>query len=325
MSRLLRKTVILAKTHVSYGTDPVPTGAANAMLVSNVSIDPLNAETKDRDVIQAYLGTFEKLLGTRYKQVSFDVELVGGGALATAPKWGPLLRACGFAETVAAGFKVEYNPVSTAFDAVAIYYYDDGLLHKILGARGTCKLMMSQGDIPKMRYTFIGLDGLDSASANPAADTTGFRVPQVVVDQNTADVLWGATVTAGAAAPAITGGVAYPSQGLEIDLGISTPFTPLLGGETVEITQRDVTGFAAMDLSAAVAATFLDNARGAVKQAVTLQHGTVANDKVLVHVPAAQLIKLDKRDLNGIRLEGWNFNAVPTAGNDEIRIVTSFA
>ena len=35
MSRLARKTAILAKIETTYNTDPTPTGAANAVLISN--------------------------------------------------------------------------------------------------------------------------------------------------------------------------------------------------------------------------------------------------------------------------------------------------
>lgn len=38
MTRLVRKTAILAKIETTYGTDAVPTGIANAILISNQSI-----------------------------------------------------------------------------------------------------------------------------------------------------------------------------------------------------------------------------------------------------------------------------------------------
>jgi hypothetical protein len=323
MSRLLRKTIILAKTHATYTTDPVPTGAANAMLVSNCSIDTLNADSKDRDVIRAYLGASEQLLGSRYKSVSFDIELVGG-LIGVAPNWGPLIRACGFAETITAVTRVDYTPVSNAFDAVAIYYFDDGLLHKLLGARGTCSIKATVGEIPKMSFKFVGLDGGDSAVANPTADTSLFQVPQVVIDANTDDLTWGGTHAA-VVAPAITAGTTYPSQGLELDFGVSAPFTPLLGGESVPITQRSITGFCAMDLTAAQAVTFQDKVRNGTLESLGLKHGTGVGKQSLFFMPNVQCVKPEKREINGIRLEGYSLRMVPTsAGNDEFRLVTSF-
>ena len=83
--RLIRKTAILAKLEVTYGVDPVPTGAANALLVSNLSINPLNAEYISRDIVREYLGGSEELPGARYMECGFDIELVGSGTLATPP------------------------------------------------------------------------------------------------------------------------------------------------------------------------------------------------------------------------------------------------
>jgi hypothetical protein len=56
-------------------------------------------------------------------------------------QWGKLLLACGFGQTVAAA-SVDYLPVS-AFGtntSLTIYYFLDGQLHKLLGARGTFTL-----------------------------------------------------------------------------------------------------------------------------------------------------------------------------------------
>lgn len=325
MPRLLRKAVIAAKIHATYTVDPLPTGAENAMLVSNVSIEALNAETKDRDVIRAYLGAAEQLMGSRYKSIGFDVELAGAGTVAVAPAWGALLRACGFAETITATVRVDYTPISNAFEAVAIYYWDDGVLHKLLGARGTAQVKLGVGEIPRMSFKFVGLDGGDAAQVNPSATLTAFKVPQVVTDQNTGALTWGATHATGVA-PALTGGTTQASQGLELDLGVAATFTPLIGGETVPITKREVTGFVALDLSAADTITFLDKARTAGLQSLGMRHGTVANEKTLVYCPSVQVTKPEKREINGMRLEGFGIRALPTAaGNDELRIVTSFA
>ena len=42
-ARYVRNSAILAKVEGTYGTDSTPTGAANAVLVSNLSINPLDA------------------------------------------------------------------------------------------------------------------------------------------------------------------------------------------------------------------------------------------------------------------------------------------
>ena len=106
-TRYIRNTAILAKIESTYGTDSTPTEVANALLVSNVSINPLSAANVDRDLVRPYMGASEQLVGTAYIDLSFDIELSGAGTAGTAAAYGPLLRACGFAETLSASVRAE--------------------------------------------------------------------------------------------------------------------------------------------------------------------------------------------------------------------------
>lgn len=322
--RLIRKTAILCKLETTYGVDPVPTGAANALVVSNVSINPLNAEYIKRDIIREYLGASEELPGASYVECGFDIELVGAGTLATAPAWGPLMRSIGFAETITAGARVDYTPVSGNFESSTIYYFDDGVLHKLLGVRGTATLDLTVGQKPTISFKMMGVDGGIAELANPNTTLTAWRVPQIVTDENSGDITIGAT-HAVAVAPVFTGGQAYPSQGLTIDLGITATFQKLLGGKSIAITDREVTGAVKLKLTAAQEVAFMADVKGAAKRSIGLIHGTVANDKVGVFLPAAQLKEPTKEELNGERLIGYKLRALPVAGNDEFRIFTSFA
>jgi hypothetical protein len=323
MGRLIRKTAILAAVESTYGTDAAPTGAANALVVSNLSINPLNAQNVDRDIIRAYLGGSEQLVGTAYVEAGFDIELVGSGTAGTPPAWGALMRAIGFAEIITAATRVDYVPVSNVFESVTIDWYDDGVLHKLLGARGTASLKMSVGEKPVISFKFVGINGGATAVAAPATTLTAFRVPQIVTDANSGNVTFGGTHNI-ATAPAIAAGTEYPSQGLTIDLGISTPFQALLGGESVEITDRKVTGAVKLDLTAAQEVQFLADVKAATLTTVGMCHGTVAGDKVLVWMPSVQRVEPTKEELNGKRMCGYKLNINPLSGNDEIRIVTSF-
>lgn len=322
--RLVRKTVILAKLEPNYGVDAVPTGAANALLVSNMSINPLNAEYIKRGILREYLGASEELPGAVYVECSFDIELVGAGTVATAPAWGPLMRSIGFAETITAGQRVDYTPISGNFESSSIYYYDDGVLHKLLGVRGTATLDLSVGQIPKISFKFVGVDGGIAAVANPSTTLTAWRVPQIITDENSGKLTIGATHSV-AVAPAFTGGLAYPSQGLTIDLGISATFQKLLGEKSVAITDREVTGSVKLKQTAAQEVAFMADVKLAKKSSIGLIHGTVANEKVGVFMPAAQFKDPTKEELNGERLVGYKIRALPVAGNDEFRIFTSFA
>jgi hypothetical protein len=100
MSLLSRKRTILAKLESVYGTDPTPTGSANAILITNLTVNPLDAEVVSRDVIRPYLGISDRLIAQAKVAVEFEIELAGSGSPGVAPAWGPLLKACGFAEAL---------------------------------------------------------------------------------------------------------------------------------------------------------------------------------------------------------------------------------
>ncbi len=323
MSRLIRNTAILAKTEPVYGVDAVPTGAANAMLVSNLSINPLNAQNVERNNIRPYLGGDEQLVGSRYVEMGFDVELVGAGTLGAVPAWGTLLRACGFAEVVTAGVRVDYVPVSTGFESATIYWYDDGVIHKGLGARGTASLKLTVGEKPVISCKFVCLNGGVAVAAAPTTELEDWQIPEIVLDANSGNLIWGAT-HATATAPALVGGDFYPSQGLTIDLGISTPFQSLLGGESVPITERKVTGAVQLELTAEQEVAAMAAVLATAKTSLGMVHGTVAGSRVCVFMPGVQRIEPTKEDLNGARMCGYKLLINPVAGNDEIRIVTSF-
>ncbi|MFC5498135.1 phage tail tube protein [Caenimonas terrae] len=320
MSRLIRNTVILVKTEVTYGLDPVPVGGTDAMLVSNLNINPLNANNVPRDLIRGFMGGAEQLVGNRFVECGFDVELAGSGTAGTAPAYAPLLKACGFAETLTASIRADYTPISTAFNSATIYWYDDGLLHKLTGARGDVSFKMSAGGRPMMSYKFKGLYSTPTAAANAAPTLTAFKTPQVINEANTNDLTFGGT-HATAIAPAITGGTPYPSLGMDVMVNNKVDYDPLLGGESVEITDRQASCSFQLDLTAAQENTFMAAVEAATLTTVGLIHGTTGGNKVLMWLPFVQRINPQKQDQNGKRMVQFEGRVTPSAGNDELRLV----
>ncbi len=323
MPRNVRNTVLLAKIETTYGTDSSPTGSSNAMLVTRPSITPLAANNVDRDLVRPYLGGSEQLVGTRSVRCEFSVELAGSGTAGTAPAYGPLLRACALAETVSAGTRVDYTPITNSQESVTLYWYDDGVLHKLTGGRGNCKIMLGSGDRPELQFSLEGIFSTPTAATPGSTSFSAFVTPLVVTDANTGDLTFGGTV-ASSGAPAISGGTAYPSMGLELDLGNQVAFTPLLGGETVDVTQRALQGAIRLDLTAAQEVTFYSTVLAATLQSMSIIHGTTAGNRVLIHQPSVQLFDVTKEEMNGRRMVGYKTRGVPTpggSGNDELRLV----
>ncbi len=322
MGRILRNTVILAKLEATYGTDAAPVGASDAMLVSNAEINPLNAQNVNRDLIRGYLGGSDQLVGTAYLEVSFEVELAGSGTATTPTQWGRLLQACGFAQTIQTA-SVDYTPVSTfgASSALTIYYYLDGQLHKLLGARGTFSLGMGVGERPLLRFRFIGKNGGLTAATNAVPTLTAFRTPLVVTDANTGDITLGA-LTYTTATGVLSGGTAFTSRGLNLDLANNVVFQPLLGGETVEITNREPTGAISLDLTAAQAVTAMTDVLANTTTGLGITHGTTAGNIIVLHMPNVQRVEPTVENLNGNAFHRYNLRILPSSGNDELRIVT---
>lgn len=316
--RYIRNTCILAKQEVTYKTDPVPTGALNAILVSNVTINPLNAQNVDRELIRPWLGGSEQLVGTAFKEVSYDVEIAGSGAAGTAPAMGALLRSCALAEAISAGNRVEYTPISSAFESSTQYVYDDQVLHKLLGVRGNVEVVMGLAGRPVFRFSFLGIDGGDTAASPSGVTYAAFQKPLVITDTNTGDVTLGCTYATGA----LSGGTVYPSRGLpSVNLGNTVVHNPLLGAEEIDITQREVAGTLELDLTAAQEVSMMATVKANTTQGLGLVHGTVAGNIVGIFLPNAQLLNPSKSEINGRRLIGYDVRGVPGAtGNDDVRI-----
>jgi hypothetical protein len=326
MPRFARNMVILAEAETTYSTDPTPTGAANAILISNPNVVPIQANNVPRDLVRQYFGNSEELVGTKTVQMSFDVEFVGSGTLGVVPAWAPLLEACAMDGTNEVGVRHDFLPVTDSQASIYIYIYDSGVLHKLAGGRGNAVFKLNAGEKPVISFTFTGLYAPISAEALPSTDYSDFITPKVPTDANTDELTLGATLNT-TLAPEFTGGTAVPSLGLEIDLGNSVQFTPLIGGETVDVTQRGVTGRVRMDLTAAQEVSRMTDVLNATLSSVGIMHDSGAGRRVALFLPSVQFINPTKEDLNGRRLIGYELRGVPNpagSGNDELRVVTSF-
>ncbi|MCV2365533.1 hypothetical protein LNV23_18955 [Paucibacter sp. DJ1R-11] len=319
MPRYIKNTAILAKIETTAGTDAVPTGAADAVLVSELSITPLEAQNVDRALVRPFFGASEQLVATAYLRCSFTVELAGSGTAATAPQWGDLLLACATAEALlATPNRVEYTPVSTALKTLTIYWYDDGVLHKMVGAMGNCKLSAKVGDRPKLMFDFMGVDAGISAATPSGVAFTAWKTPPTMAKANVVDITLGCTYATGA----LSGGSVVPSTGIELDLGNSVNFVALLSNERIDITDRQVSGHVDLDLTAAQEVSYMATVKANNTQGLGLTIGTAAGNKIILFAPAVQLINPTKQELNGSRLVGFDCRFVPVSGNDEVRLIT---
>jgi hypothetical protein len=308
MALLTRKRLILAKAEATYGTDPTPTGSANAILVRNLDIVPLQSDIVQRELIRPYLGNYEQLLAQTRVQVSFEVELAGSGAAGTAPAYGPVLKACGLSETVVATTSVTYAPVSTSFSSVTIYFYQDGIRHIVTGARGTFTLNGQVGAIPTIAFTMTGIYNAPTDKALATPTYANQATPLIFKNGNTTSF----------SAFSYSGAL----QSIDLNLGNEIVYRELIGGtKEVLITDRKPAG--TMSIEAVLLATknYFTVSTGSTTGSISFQHGATAGNIATLTMAQSDLADASYADLNGIAMLNLPYVATPTAaGNDELSL-----
>jgi hypothetical protein len=304
---LTRKRLLLAKIESTYGTDPTPVGT-DAMLVSNMSIQPLQLELKDRELILGYLGNREMVVGQRLVGLSFDVEIAGSGAAGTAPKWSALMQACGFSETIVASTSVTYAPVSTSFKGVTLYYFADGVRHKVTGCRGTWSMSLEVGEIPKISFEFTGIYNAPTDETQPSPTFANQANPVVVNSANTT--------------PLKVHGYAACLESFSLSLANETPFRQLAGcTQQVMITDRKPEGEVTVEAPTIATKNFFTAASGQTLDEFSWTHGTTAGNIVTFTAATCNLGSPEYEDSDGIIMLKLPFMPVPTsAGNNEFTI-----
>jgi hypothetical protein len=305
MPILDRKQALLAKLETVYGIDPTPTGVANAMLVRNLNLTPMQLESEARGLKLPYLGNDESIVTVFYGMLDFEVEIAGAGAAGTVPKYGPLLRACGMAEVVSAGVSVTYTPISAAQESVTQYFYQDGLLHRFFGARGDVELGLNAKSIPVFKFKYMGLFQAVQDQALPTP-TFGQTKPLAVNKANTTFTIHG---------------VASPMTQLSLALKNDVKYRNLVGYEGVDIIDRAPDGQAEFEATLMATKNWFNVARDATLDTMALVHGTTAGNIVQINAPKVQITEPKYNENDGIVMLAAGLRLMPNAGNDEISIV----
>lgn len=312
MALFIRKTEIFAKVEATKGTLETLAGA-DAMRVSNVSISPYAGPEVSRDFIRDYLGASTVIKTGTFVELSFEVEIAGGGAVDTAPNYSDLLQCCGFLETVNASTDVTFSLLSddSSMKTCSIKVEDNGETHVITYARGNASFNMSTGTIPKITFALTGLYTKPTASTLTAS-YSGWQSPLAVNDTNMG------TFTLDS--------YAFKMKEFNFDLGNTVTYDPYVGGEEVNVSNRNVTG--SMLVQAPLIATkdvyaLVESHAGVSTYVLDLIHGATAGNIIEIDMPAVQVNSIERADNNGIKMYRLGFIATPTAsGNDELTFIT---
>lgn len=284
--RRFKKLAALLKMETVYGTDSVPTGAANFIQLSDVTFTPMAGDEEQRNLLQPKLGHQGVYLTGNYIQAQFSVELAGSGELGTPPAWGPLARSVGFAETITADTDVQYDLVHDNFESSSLYWNEDGVRHIGLGLRGTATFGFTPKRIPRMQFTMSALEGTVTDAAMPVVDQSKWIDAVPVSKANTTMTLHGWSAIA---------------ESLNINLANQVVPRHLIGLEGIEITDRQATGTSVVQAASLATIDWFAIAKAETKGALALTHGTVEGNRVAISADAVQLGRVASGQTDNIR------------------------
>ena len=277
MAKLARVRSALAKIESTYGTDPTPTGSADAIQLRNLEIQPAESEVLSRDLIRSYLGNSPQLIANTRVIVSFEVEYSGSGTAGTAPKYDPILRACGMNPTTVANTSVTYKPRSTGFESCTIHYDTDGIRHIITGCRGTFTISLNANQIPVFNFTLTGQYNAPTDTASPSLTFSNQADPKIFNDTNTTSfTLFSAT------------GLAL--QSAEIDIGNEVVYRELVNStKEVLITNRAATANFVIEAPTLATKDFFALSVAGTAGNLSIVHSGGAGNIITLSAPASGL------------------------------------
>ncbi len=306
MPKLNLKAVILAAIEAGYGVDAAPTAAANAILCEPPKLSVLSKKLT-RNNTRAYLGQLAPVNIGQGLKLEFKTEFKGSGVVATVPEIGVLFRACGYTETIVPATSVDYDPNSDVFngESVTIYYYLDGMLHKVAGCRGTFKLAAKVGGYPAVTWTFTGIyagpvdqalvTGTYNQTVPPNFVSAAFQLDGYAGVVESLNIDGGNTVTPRASANAATGILEY------------------------YISARAVAGDCDPEAPGLATKNFWDMWSNSNRVALTCDIGQTAGNKCVITAPKVALGDIQYGDRNGMATLALPLVFTPNAGNDEIK------
>jgi hypothetical protein len=306
-----KKRAVLAKIESSYGVDPTPAGATDAVLCRITGWRPQEVIYASRaDIAIPALGRFASKTAYQRAEIDLEIEVSGAAAAGTAPPYGPILRACGLSETIVAVTSVTYNPISAAHESVAMYVNIDGMQQKLLGMKGSVALVFRNEEIPFYRFRGMALYAIPTDTALPSLTLTAHQAPVPVNRTNTTT--------------ASLHGYSFGLQELEIDLGCDVQYLslPAGGSNKVLIANREPTGRVVIEHPTIAQKDFHTLVTSGATGSLSVAHTGGGAGKVLTLTAAqARLTNPQVGAVKGIRTLSLGLELAPSVAlNNELSI-----
>lgn len=298
MAILVERTIALVKLETTYGVDAAPDATTDFIAVADVEVRPQYTYFDPAAMDGSLSPRTGNVGGQRSIEVTFTHELQLDST-GTTPPCGPLIQACGFADDSG-----EFTPVSTAFPSATIYVYYDGLLWKILGARGNMEVVCAAGDAVKLNFTMRGL----------YADPTDESFPTSWTDTGAEPLMaMGGTFAWGSATPCIE----TLSVNMNNDIQVLGCIGDSYGAREIAITNRNPEGSANPDMTTLSEMDWHDLMNTPTLSAVTYTM-TDGTNHCTLSIPKAQIMEIGTGSRSNIRSWEIPFKCVRDEGDDEL-------
>lgn len=293
MARKERKKAIVFALETSYGVDAVAESiaAANAgatptpnpapggvvtpapvkrsLLGREFSLTPMAGESQSLAYDDGTLGNKPEIATEIYSTMEFTVDLAAAGAPGTAAPWGELLSACLFTTSLftatTAPDSVTYTINEAGTVSATFYFYKDGALHKMTGARGSFSMSAQAKQFGGIKFTFTGLVQPVTSAALPVPDFSGWQTPLKIGAANSAFTL---------------GGQALKMISLEYDQANAVVYQEYVGHEEVIITDYQPTSTLVLEAPALAAWDPFALAEAGTELPLVFTNGSVGGKQV---------------------------------------------
>ena len=307
MAKTVEFMTLLAKLEVTQNLDPVPTGGANGLLAFNVKVTPMPGQDAERKRSLPYFSAPQKFPSGMYREITFETEMVGHAVAGTQPAWSAIAKAAGLAETLNAGVSVVYNPIAQGAQTATLYFYRDGTLFKLRGARGDATIKLSAHALPMIAWKFIGLYDEPTDVANATPTLTGFQQPMVANKVKT---------------PTFTiNGFAAVMRNFELALNSKLIYRELVNSQAVHITGRDPMISTQIEAESMATLNPFNLAENQTAFAISLIHGVGAGKIISLSAPSCRMMRPDAETAqDGIAEWPLKITPLPVAGNDDFTL-----
>ncbi len=308
MSKQWRRRLAVVAVETQYGVAPDPATATILEVVMLDAGNPYAGNTVERERMRYGFGNFEQINTGPSVERQIRVPFSGSGTAGEPPAYSPLLRACALSETIdntVDSESVTYQPVSQGMDSVTIWWYEDGQVQEIRGARGTYEIGADAQSLPYWQFNLTGLYSRpeNAPTVQGAESTIAGEVP--INKQNSTFTLFG-----------------YPArlQAFSQNAGNQVEYRNLVGYEGVHITDRRVTGNITIEAPALAdfnAFEKVESHQLVTLGEVTLTHGTAPGNIIKAEGLQAQAANITPSDNQGIMHYGMEIRYLPTGSNDD--------